>query len=36
MKYLCEIIARHPETIKCIDAASIMKYGIKKYSDEIG
>jgi len=36
MKYLCEIIARHPRTIKCIDAASIMKYGIKKYSDEIG
>lgn len=36
MKYLFEVISRHPETIKCIDAASIMRYGIKKYSDEIG
>jgi pre-mRNA-splicing factor SYF1 len=35
MKYLCEIIARHPNDLP-IDAASIMKFGIKKYSDEIG
>lgn len=33
---LCKLISENPEKIKSLDCESIIKHGIKKYSDEVG
>ena len=33
---LCQLISEHPNEIKSIDCEGIIRYGLRKYTDEVG
>ena len=33
---LCEIVATHPEEVNCLDIDSMIRGGIRKFTDEVG